>query len=399
MADHFYVTTPIYYVNAVPHLGTFYTTTVADALARYHRARRHETYFLTGTDEHGQKIERMAQEMGISPKEYCDGIVAKFKETWERMGVSATTASSAPPTPTTTPPLRPCGNAFPPTATSTRPTTMACTAWAARAGRPRRKWWSRMAIRYAPSAPQAGGARARAELFFPSVGVRGQVARAVPAAWFHPARVAQERSHRVREERPAGPVHLAQLGEMGHPGAQRSQPRHLRVARRLDQLRVGLGRAGSGRSPTRTAQALWGACTHLIAKDILRFHAVYWPAIPHVGRAAAAQGRLLPRLHHGQGQKISKSIPATRVDPNQIAVRWGPIPCATSYCASIPSVATATSPTRRCFQRHESDLGNDLGNLVNRTVSMARTLGGDGLDAARRAGYSAGDPLDGKAKG
>ena len=88
MADHFYVTTPIYYVNAVPHLGTFYTTTVADALARYHRARRHETYFLTGTDEHGQKIERLAQELGVSPKAYCDGIVAKFKETWERMGVS-----------------------------------------------------------------------------------------------------------------------------------------------------------------------------------------------------------------------------------------------------------------------------------------------------------------------
>jgi len=88
MADHFYVTTPIYYVNAVPHLGTFYTTTVADALARYHRARGHQTYFLTGTDEHGQKIERMAQELGTSPQAYCDGIVAQFKETWERMGIS-----------------------------------------------------------------------------------------------------------------------------------------------------------------------------------------------------------------------------------------------------------------------------------------------------------------------
>src|ERR1019366_7271564 len=88
MADTFYVTTPIYYVNAVPHLGTFYTTTVADAFARYHRARGHETYFLTGTDEHGQKIERIASEKNQSPKDYCDGIVAKFKDVWKQAGIS-----------------------------------------------------------------------------------------------------------------------------------------------------------------------------------------------------------------------------------------------------------------------------------------------------------------------
>ena len=64
--SRFYVTTPIYYVNALPHLGTFYTTVVADALARYHRARGHETFFLTGLDEHGQKIERTAAAVGRS---------------------------------------------------------------------------------------------------------------------------------------------------------------------------------------------------------------------------------------------------------------------------------------------------------------------------------------------
>ena len=66
-ASRFYVTTPIYYVNAVPHLGTFYTTVVADALARYHRAQlgRDNVFFLTGLDEHGVKIERIARDKGI----------------------------------------------------------------------------------------------------------------------------------------------------------------------------------------------------------------------------------------------------------------------------------------------------------------------------------------------
>src|SRR3954465_874381 len=88
MADPFYVTTPIYYVNSVPHLGTLYTTVVADALARYHRARGHETFFLTGTDEHGQKIERMAREKGQAPKAFCDDVVAGFKKTWASAKIS-----------------------------------------------------------------------------------------------------------------------------------------------------------------------------------------------------------------------------------------------------------------------------------------------------------------------
>src|SRR4029077_19003408 len=88
--SRFYVTTPIYYVNAVPHLGTFYTTVVADALARYHRARegKDNVFFLTGLDEHGQKIERIARGRGMEPQAYCDEIAARFQETWRRVGIS-----------------------------------------------------------------------------------------------------------------------------------------------------------------------------------------------------------------------------------------------------------------------------------------------------------------------
>ena len=84
----FYVTTPIYYVNALPHLGTFYTTVVADALARYHRARGDRTLFLTGLDEHGLKIQRIAAERGMSEQAYTDEIGAKFQDAWRRVEIS-----------------------------------------------------------------------------------------------------------------------------------------------------------------------------------------------------------------------------------------------------------------------------------------------------------------------
>src|SRR5271155_5006111 len=85
MASRFYVTTPIYYINDVPHLGSAYTTIAADVLARYHRLRGDETRFLTGTDEHGLKIQRVAAEKGMDPQAFADGIAEKFRETWPKL--------------------------------------------------------------------------------------------------------------------------------------------------------------------------------------------------------------------------------------------------------------------------------------------------------------------------
>src|SRR5512132_994577 len=83
----FYVTTPIYYVNDVPHLGTAYTTVITDALRRFHQVIGDETFMLTGTDEHGQKIEREAKAAGLEPKAYCDSISARFREAWPKLDV------------------------------------------------------------------------------------------------------------------------------------------------------------------------------------------------------------------------------------------------------------------------------------------------------------------------
>ena len=86
--DKFYITTPIYYVNARPHIGHTYTTVVCDAIARRQRMMGVDTFFLTGTDEHGQKIERSAAAAGCSPKEFADKVSAEFRGLWDRMKIT-----------------------------------------------------------------------------------------------------------------------------------------------------------------------------------------------------------------------------------------------------------------------------------------------------------------------
>ncbi|MBI5205302.1 MAG: methionine--tRNA ligase [Nitrospirae bacterium] len=88
MKKRFYVTTPIYYVNDVPHIGHAYTTIAADILARYNRLLGNEVFFLTGTDEHGQKVEKAAQEKGKTPKEHADLMVGNFKKLWLKLNIS-----------------------------------------------------------------------------------------------------------------------------------------------------------------------------------------------------------------------------------------------------------------------------------------------------------------------
>ncbi len=90
MADKFYITTPLYYVNASPHIGHSYTNIAADTLARYMRKVIGEgkVWFLTGTDEHGQKMQKAAQEQGLSPEKFCDKMVLQFKDLWKKLNIS-----------------------------------------------------------------------------------------------------------------------------------------------------------------------------------------------------------------------------------------------------------------------------------------------------------------------
>jgi len=86
--DKYYVTTPIYYVNDKPHIGHSYTTILADVLANYHRLLGTPTYFLTGTDEHGQKVQQAAEKNGLTPQQQCDQTVVRYKELWDRLEIT-----------------------------------------------------------------------------------------------------------------------------------------------------------------------------------------------------------------------------------------------------------------------------------------------------------------------
>ena len=88
MKQTYYITTPIYYPSDNLHIGHAYCTTIADTLARYHRLLGKDVRFLTGSDEHGQKIQRKAQEKGVTPLEYVTPIVDNFKILWEKLGIS-----------------------------------------------------------------------------------------------------------------------------------------------------------------------------------------------------------------------------------------------------------------------------------------------------------------------
>ena len=90
MPKTFYITTPIYYVNDVPHIGHAYTTIAADVLARYHRLRlgKENVFFLTGVDEHGQKVQQAAEKAGIDPQTYCNQLAPKFQALWKRLHIS-----------------------------------------------------------------------------------------------------------------------------------------------------------------------------------------------------------------------------------------------------------------------------------------------------------------------
>jgi methionyl-tRNA synthetase len=88
MDEFFYITTPIYYVNAEPHIGNAYPTILADVLARFARLRGRPTFFLTGVDEHGQKVQNAARQLDLDPQTYVDGMAQRWQAVWKRLNIS-----------------------------------------------------------------------------------------------------------------------------------------------------------------------------------------------------------------------------------------------------------------------------------------------------------------------
>lgn len=369
--SRFYVTTPIYYVNATPHLGTFYTTVVADALARYHRARYRpeSTFFLTGLDEHGQKIERMARERGVEPQAYCDGIAAQFIETWKKFGVSQDDFIRT---------------------TSLRHKQAVAEMWG------RMNAAGDIYLGEYEGLYCVGCEEAKSEDDLVTEGGekvcpvhRRPVERVKEKNYFFRLSKYQDRLLELYERpdfiRPeARRNEVAEFVRRGLRDISVSRqtvkwgipvpgdPRHV-IYVWIDALTNYLTALGGptavGRGEGRGG--FWAGSHHLIAKDILRFHAVYWPAM------LMSVGLPMPKsiFCHGyltvKGQKISKSLPATRVDPNRIAEELGVDPLRYFVLREYAFGGDGDFTYEALLQRYSSDLGNDLGNLLNRTVSMA----------------------------
>ena len=388
--SRFYITTPIYYVNALPHLGTFYTTVVADALARYQRARlgKDNVFFLTGLDEHGQKIERIARERGQDPQTYCDGIAARFEESWKQIGIS--------------------NDDFIRTTQPRHRTAVA-------------EMWHRLRNDIYEAEYDGmycvGCEEAKSEDDVIAEGDRKlcrihltPVERVKEKNYFFRFSAYTDKLLAWYDTNPVRPE--SRLNEVR--SFVRGGLRDVSISRRavkwglpvpndptqtiyvwIDALTNYLTVLG-GPDAVATGQgkaAFWAASHHLIAKDILRFHAVYWPAM------LMSAGIDPPKqvFCHGyltvKGQKISKSMPATRVDPLAIAAELGVDPLRYFVLREYTFGGDGDFTYEALFQRYQSDLGNDLGNLLNRTLSMVRKYVGDQLPASAAVNPAAPDLL------
>jgi methionyl-tRNA synthetase len=383
--SRFYVTTPIYYVNDVPHLGTSYTTIVADALRRYHRLRGEKTRMLTGTDEHGLKLEREAQERGMTPSAFVDTMSAHFRDAWPKLEIEPDDFIR------TTEPRHERGA----------------------------QWIWEEIVRKNPSDIYLGAYedwycvgceefKTEKDLLQPgnlcSIH-RRPVERLKEETYFFRLSAYTDRLLKLYEEHP----------EFIQPESRRNEVisfvssglRDLSVSR--TKLTWGIPVPGDpkhvmyvwfdalanywtalqGSSETKP---FWGGdshVVHLVGKDILRFHTVYWPAI------LMSAGLPLPTtvFAHGfltfNGQKMSKSL-RNAVEPLGIARAFGRVVGSEPGGADVlryqllRAIAFGQDgdfDLSAMIERYNADLGKNLGNLLARTLGLCTKMTGGKVPA------------------
>ncbi|MBC7262322.1 MAG: methionine--tRNA ligase [Chloroflexi bacterium] len=357
----FYVTTPIYYVNDVPHIGHAYTTIAADVLARYHRLMGDDVFFLTGTDEHGQNIERIAEEKGLSPQEYCDSIVDQFKELWRMLDIS---------------------NDYFIRTTDAR--HISAVQKFARA---------LLASKDVYRGRYAGWYCSRCEAFYqPDELLPGNLCSVHqrPCEWteeenyfFALSRYQDKLYHLIAETDFVQPeTRRNELLGVLRQGLQDFSISRERVRWGVplpddpqqvlyvwvDALLNYITAIGYGDDPE-MFQRYWPADVHLMAKEIIRFHCLYWPAM------LMAVGLPVPRLvfAHGwltkDGQKLSKTT-GNIIDPFDLVRRFGSDAVRYFFLREGAFGADWDYTDAAFVRRYNADLANDFGNLLNRTVQM-----------------------------
>jgi methionyl-tRNA synthetase len=366
----FYLTTPIYYVNALPHIGHIYTTTVADVLARYRRLAGEEVYFLTGTDEHGQNIERAARREGIAPIELADRVVAKYRELRDRLDFSY--------------------DDF------------------VRTTEERHRIGVEEMVRRIEAAGDfytavhEGWYCSPCETFYTEKEVADKVCpvHGTPLEWkseenvfFRLSRFQQplldwyasspapvRPASRLNEVRSFVESGLKDLSvsrasvEWGIPFPGRPGQT---VYVWLDALTnyisaLGFGHDGDAAERYRRFWEQGDVRLHLIGKDILRFHAIFWPAF------LMSAGVPLPTTvwAHGwwqrDGRKVSKSA-GNVVRPDDLIDRFGSDAVRYFLLREMVFGADASFSDEAFIDRYNSDLANDLGNTASRLITLSRS--------------------------
>ena len=360
----FYVTTPIYYVNGAPHIGHAYTTIVADAMARYHRLKGEDVFFLTGTDEHGLKIQRAAEDRGITPQQMVDENSAQFRQLFERLELTHDRFIRT-------------------TEAGHRKTVEEMVSRMVEAGDiylgEYEGWYSASDEAYYDESEIDDGKAIASGSDVEWVEEKSYFFRLSKyeeplLEWYrdNPDCVApQARRNEVSSFVESGLRDLSisrTTFSWGIP--MPDDPEHVLYVW-VDALTNYITAIGAFDDPQRFDK-FWPADVHLIGKDILRFHAVYWPAFLMSTKLP------LPRqiYAHGwwtvEGEKMSKSK-GNFVDAFDLADEYDLDVLRYYMMREIPLGNDGNFSKARLVERNNAELADNLGNLVNRTLSM--TLG------------------------